>query len=201
MTYHNFNHKYAIAGGHKHHYADERNPTDPVLLLIHGFPDLWYGWRHQIKIFADKRYRVIVIDCLGYGETDSPQELNKYSLKSVAGRIKDLLNVLEVSEDLDYLAEQFKKTGFKGPLNYYKTGLNNHVEEFEHLTRNKDMSHPVYLIKVENDPVLIPELAVTMPYLYKSYFVNPIQTGHFAILEKPEEFNEVIERILDIIHK
>lgn len=50
-------------------FVEEGNPADPVLLLIHGFPDLWYGWRHQIKVFAEKGYRVIAIDCLGYGET------------------------------------------------------------------------------------------------------------------------------------
>ncbi|KAF8938318.1 hypothetical protein BGZ47_008632 [Haplosporangium gracile] len=268
-----FNHKYAIAGGYKYHYVEEGNPTGPVIFLIHGFPDLWYGWRHQIKVFADKGYRVIAIDCLGYGETDAPEELTKYSLKSVAGQIWDLLDVLEVTEatlvghdwggavafrfadwhpgrvkalisvctpglpfvdypvpvdttvelfptlryllyytdpdlvplvnsnELDYLTKQFEKTGFGGPLNYYKTGMINYAEELEHSTRNKNMSYPVYLIKGENDPVLIPELAVTMPYLYKNYHTHPIQTGHFAMLEKPQEFNEVLEGILNIIHQ
>ncbi|KAF9337400.1 hypothetical protein BGZ91_009478 [Linnemannia elongata] len=167
-----FKHKYAIAGGSKYHFVEEGNPTDPVLLLIHGFPDLWYGWRHQIKVFAEKGYRVIAIDCLGYGDTE-----------------------------LDYLAAWFEKTGFEGPLNYYKTGMINHIEELEHPTRNKNMSYPVYLIKGENDPVLIPELAVTMPYLYKNYSTHSIQTGHFATLEKPQEFNEVLEEILTTIYE
>ncbi|KAK3833800.1 MAG: Alpha/Beta hydrolase protein [Linnemannia elongata] len=286
-----FKHKYAIAGGYKYHFVEEGNPADPVLLLIHGFPDLWYGWRHQIKVFAEKGYRVIAIDCLGYGETDAPEELSKYSLKSVAGQIRDLLDVLEIPEvtlvghdwggavafrfadwhpervkalvsvctpglpfvdypvpldmtvelfptlryllyytdpdlvqlvnsnpreflkgiyqssltttekELDYLTAQFEKTGFEGPLNYYKTGLINHAEELEHPTRNKNMSYPVYLIKGENDPVLIPELAVTMPYLYKNYSTVSIQTGHFAMLEKPQELNEVLEGILTTIHQ
>lgn len=63
------------------------------------------------------------------------------------------------------------------------------------------MSYPVYLIKGENDPVLIPELAVTMPYLYKNYSTVSIQTGHFAMLEKPQELNEVLEGILTTIHQ
>ncbi|KAF9285358.1 hypothetical protein BGZ88_009558, partial [Linnemannia elongata] len=93
-----FKHKYAIAGGYKYHFVEEGNPTDPVLLLIHGFPDPWYGWRHQIKVFAEKGYRVIAIDCLGYGDTDAPEELSKYSLKSVAGQLRDLLDVLEIPD-------------------------------------------------------------------------------------------------------
>lgn len=63
------------------------------------------------------------------------------------------------------------------------------------------MSYPVYLIKGENDPVLIPELAVTMPYLYKNYSTHSIQTGHFAMLEKPQEFNEFLEEILTTIYQ
>ena len=67
--------------------------------------------------------------------------------------------------------------------------------------RNKNMSYPVYLIKGENDPVLIPELAVTISYLYKNYSTLSMQTGHFVMLEKPQVFNEVLEKILTTIHQ
>lgn len=63
------------------------------------------------------------------------------------------------------------------------------------------MSYPVHLIKGENDPILIPELAVAMPLIYKDYHTHSIQTGHFAMLQKPQEFNEVLEGILKTIHQ
>lgn len=63
------------------------------------------------------------------------------------------------------------------------------------------MSYLVFLIKGENIPVLTPELAVTIPYLYKNYSKHSIQTGHFAMLEKPQEFNEVLEGLLTTLHQ
>lgn len=63
----------------KKDYVEEGNSTSPVILLIHGFPDLWYGWRHQIKFFANNGYRVIAIDCLGYGETVGSSFHNRYA--------------------------------------------------------------------------------------------------------------------------
>lgn len=62
------------------------------------------------------------------------------------------------------------------------------------------MSYPVHLIKGENDPVLILELAIAIPLIYNDYHTHSIQTGHFATLEKSQEFNEVLEVILSIIH-
>ncbi|KAF9127106.1 hypothetical protein BGX30_014939 [Mortierella sp. GBA39] len=157
--HYSFKHKYAIAGGYRYHFAEEGNPTGPVLLQIHGFSDLWYGRRRQIKVFAEKGYRVIAIDCLGYGET--PREF----LKGI-----------------------------------YESSLTT-TEQAKHPTRDKNMSYSVYLIKGENDPVLVPELAATMSYLYKNYSTLSIQTGHFAMLEKLQEFNKVLEGILTTIHQ
>ncbi|KAG0292142.1 Epoxide hydrolase 3 [Linnemannia gamsii] len=130
-------------------YVEEGNSTDPVILLIHGFPGLWYSWRHQIKSFADKGSRVIVIDCLGYGETvgssfhnsvctpglpfvDYPVPVKmtvevfptlRYLLFYTDPDPVPLVN----SNELDYLTGQFEKTGFGGSLNYYKTGLINYT--------------------------------------------------------------------------
>lgn len=50
-------------------YVEEGDPNGEPLLLIHGFPDMWYGWRHQIRYLAKHGYRVIAPDCLGYGQT------------------------------------------------------------------------------------------------------------------------------------
>ncbi|KAF9914995.1 hypothetical protein BX616_007130, partial [Lobosporangium transversale] len=91
-----FQHKYAMISGHRYHYVEEGDPKGEPLLLVHGFPDLWYGWRHQIKFLAKLGYRVIAPDCLGYGQTDAPMELEKYGMKTVCGHLAGLLDVLNI---------------------------------------------------------------------------------------------------------
>lgn len=40
-----------------------------TVFLVHGFQDLWYGWRHQIPLILNLGLRVVAIDCMGYGGT------------------------------------------------------------------------------------------------------------------------------------
>jgi len=62
------------------------------LLLVHGWPDLWYGWRKVIKPLAEAGYRVIVPDMRGFGQTDTPKDLKGYSLKSLSTDLVALLD-------------------------------------------------------------------------------------------------------------
>jgi pimeloyl-ACP methyl ester carboxylesterase len=48
-------------------------------VLSHGFPELWYSWRHQIPVLAEAGYRVIAPDQRGYGGTTAPEEIAAYS--------------------------------------------------------------------------------------------------------------------------
>jgi pimeloyl-ACP methyl ester carboxylesterase len=61
-------HHYAQVNGIQMHYI-EAGSGEPVVLL-HGFPEFWYSWRHQIAALAP-HYRVIVPDQRGYNETES----------------------------------------------------------------------------------------------------------------------------------
>lgn len=61
-------HRYALINGIRMHYV-EAGSGEPVVLL-HGFPEMWYSWRHQIVALAP-HYRVIVPDQRGYNETES----------------------------------------------------------------------------------------------------------------------------------
>ncbi|KAG0209673.1 hypothetical protein BGX28_010052, partial [Mortierella sp. GBA30] len=91
-----FQHKFVTTCGYKYHYVEEGDPNGEPLLLVHGFPDLWYGWRHQIKYLATLGYRVITVDCLGYGQTDSPMELNEYGFKSICKHLAGVLDALHI---------------------------------------------------------------------------------------------------------
>jgi pimeloyl-ACP methyl ester carboxylesterase len=73
-----FDHRFATVNGIRMHYVEEGK--GPLVLLLHGYPFLWYLWRHQIKVVAAAGYRVVALDQRGYGQTDCPQDANSYDL-------------------------------------------------------------------------------------------------------------------------
>jgi pimeloyl-ACP methyl ester carboxylesterase len=52
----------------------------PVVLLVHGFPESWYSWRHQLPVLADAGYRAVAIDVRGYGRSSKPVAIDEYRL-------------------------------------------------------------------------------------------------------------------------
>jgi pimeloyl-ACP methyl ester carboxylesterase len=55
-----------------------------TIVLVHGWPDLSFGWRYQVPYLLSLGFRVVVPDMLGYGRTSAPQSLESYSLRSVS---------------------------------------------------------------------------------------------------------------------
>ena len=78
-----------------YHYllANPSTTAEPAgtVLLIHGFPDLSFGWRYQIPLLLSLNLRVVVPDMLGYGRTDAPSALEPYSLKHGADDMAQLM--------------------------------------------------------------------------------------------------------------
>ncbi|EFP79641.2 uncharacterized protein PGTG_05962 [Puccinia graminis f. sp. tritici CRL 75-36-700-3] len=69
-----------VSSGHRYSYIDQSlNADAQVVLLLHGFPDLAYGWRYQICDLVNRGYRTIAPDLLGYGGTSKPTDLKAYS--------------------------------------------------------------------------------------------------------------------------
>ena len=66
------------------------------LLLLHGFPEFWFGWRHQIDYFASSGYRVIIPDQRGYNLSEKPAGIGSYSIDLLA---KDVVGVLDAVAD------------------------------------------------------------------------------------------------------
>ena len=66
---------------------------EPVVLL-HGFPEFWYGWKKQISFLAEQGYRVIVPDQRGYNLSDKPDGVRHYDLDILAQDIVNLATVL-----------------------------------------------------------------------------------------------------------
>lgn len=86
----------ATVRGKTYHYLDGQPWGVPraTVLLVHGFPDLAYGWRYQVPFLLSLGLRVIVPDQLGYGGTDAPQELALYGHKSVCDDLAALVRQL-----------------------------------------------------------------------------------------------------------
>jgi len=64
----------------------------PAVLFCHGFPGLWYSWRHQLPVIAEAGYRAIAVDMRGYGRTDRPLAATDYGNQTI---VADLMGVLD----------------------------------------------------------------------------------------------------------
>ena len=52
----------------------------PMVLFVHGFPESWYSWRHQIDAVSNAGYRAVAIDVRGYGSSYAPKAIDELSL-------------------------------------------------------------------------------------------------------------------------
>lgn len=66
----------------------------PAILFLHGFPELWYSWRHQLLSLSARGYRAIAPDLRGYGDTDAPPSPASYSVFHIVGDLVGLLDSL-----------------------------------------------------------------------------------------------------------
>jgi pimeloyl-ACP methyl ester carboxylesterase len=72
--------------------------TGPLVLMLHGFPECWYTWRHQIAAVADAGYHVVVPDQRGYGQTDRPEAIEDYNMFQLTGDIVGLVHAIGEKE-------------------------------------------------------------------------------------------------------
>src|ERR1051325_8296133 len=91
-VYDRVSHGYATSGGGvKIHYATLG--AGPLVIMIHGFPDFWYSWRHQMAALSD-RFQVVAIDQRGYNLSDKPKGVDNYDMRllvaDVAAVVKSL---------------------------------------------------------------------------------------------------------------
>ncbi|KAF7729754.1 hypothetical protein EC973_003832 [Apophysomyces ossiformis] len=85
-----------FVNGIRLHYVDENPSGKEALILFHGWPDLWLGWREQIDFLANLGYRVIVPSLRGFGESDAPNDPAQYGFKTVSRDIAELLDHLSL---------------------------------------------------------------------------------------------------------
>jgi pimeloyl-ACP methyl ester carboxylesterase len=63
----------------------------PLVIMVHGWPESWYSWRHQIGPVRDAGHRVVVPDVRGYGGSDAPEAIEAYDLESLVGDVLGLI--------------------------------------------------------------------------------------------------------------
>lgn len=85
---------YVETNGIKLHIVMAGPESGQPVLLLHGFPEFWYGWRKQIPALADAGYRVIVPDQRGYNLSDKPKGVRAYTVDELAGDIIGLIDAL-----------------------------------------------------------------------------------------------------------
>ena len=67
-----------------------------LVIMVHGFPELWYSWRHQIKPIAEAGYRAVAFDVRGYGGSDKPHEIESYGM---ANNMADVVGLIDAFEE------------------------------------------------------------------------------------------------------
>jgi pimeloyl-ACP methyl ester carboxylesterase len=87
-----FNHCFAEINGVRMHYIDEGQ--GPLVILLHGFPYLWYMWRRQIGALAAAGFRVVVPDQRGFGQSDRPDSIEAYDISQSVGDMVGLMKSL-----------------------------------------------------------------------------------------------------------
>src|SRR5215469_7139309 len=78
------------------HIAEAGPGTGPLVVLLHGFPECWYSWRHQLTALADAGYHVVAPDQRGYGRTGAPPSPGpeSYSMLHLVGDVVGLIDGL-----------------------------------------------------------------------------------------------------------
>jgi len=89
--------QFARTNGIRMGYYEAGPITDkPPVVLCHGWPELAFSWRHQIKALGDAGIRVVAPDQRGYGATDRPEPVESYDLEHLTADLAGLLDHLQV---------------------------------------------------------------------------------------------------------
>ncbi|XVE59857.1 hypothetical protein DITRI_Ditri05aG0080800 [Diplodiscus trichospermus] len=89
-------HRIVKVNGINMHVAEKGQ--GPVILFLHGFPELWHSWRHQIIALSSLGYRAVAPDLRGFGDTDAPDSVTSYTCFHILGDLVGLLDVVAPQE-------------------------------------------------------------------------------------------------------
>jgi pimeloyl-ACP methyl ester carboxylesterase len=85
-------HRHLTVNGIRMHVAEAG--TGPLLVLCHGWPELWYSWRHQLPVLARAGFHAVAPDMRGFGETEAPADIASYTILHNVGDMVSLVDAL-----------------------------------------------------------------------------------------------------------
>jgi len=85
-------HRFVKTNGIKMHIVEQGKGQ--LVILCHGFPELWYSWRHQLPALAGSGFHAVAPDQRGYGQTESPEPIESYGILQLTGDIVGLVHAL-----------------------------------------------------------------------------------------------------------
>jgi epoxide hydrolase 4 len=92
MSVDDLEHTHIQTNGVNLHVVQAGPEDGPLVILLHGFPEFWYGWKHQIPALAEAGYRVWAPDQRGYNLSDKPDGLGSYCLDELALDVVGLID-------------------------------------------------------------------------------------------------------------
>ncbi|WP_020669616.1 alpha/beta fold hydrolase [Amycolatopsis nigrescens] len=87
-----FEHRFIETNGIRLHVAEAGR--GPLVLLLHGFPECWYSWRHQLSALADAGFHVVAPDQRGYARSERPAAAEDYTMAHLTGDVIGLIDAL-----------------------------------------------------------------------------------------------------------
>ena len=97
-------HSFIPTNGIRLHVVEAGREDGPLVILLHGFPEFWYGWRKQIDFLAEAGYHVLVPDLRGYNLSDKPPGIRSYHLDKLA---RDIIGLMENSENVTLIGHDW----------------------------------------------------------------------------------------------
>ncbi|XP_073134897.1 epoxide hydrolase 2-like [Henckelia pumila] len=91
-------HEQVLVNGLKLHVAEIGSSSSPAVVFLHGFPEIWYSWRHQMIAVARAGFRAVSFDYRGYGLSDPPPEPEKATFLDLLADLLALLDALAISK-------------------------------------------------------------------------------------------------------
>jgi pimeloyl-ACP methyl ester carboxylesterase len=83
--------RFVQSDGVRIHVVEEGPEDGPPVLFLHGFPEFWWSWRHQLAACAASGYRAVAMDLRGFGESDKPESVADYAAANSFGDISSVV--------------------------------------------------------------------------------------------------------------
>lgn len=103
MTKHSVTHRFIDSSGHRLHLAESQPKSGsaaggPLVVMVHGFPESWYSWRHQLDALGAAGYRAVAMDVRGYGRSARPASIEAYAMTALVGDVVAVIDEAGVEQ-------------------------------------------------------------------------------------------------------